>query len=154
SVSQTDVCVAVRWSSGPAEAWLAPRNFTYLCWVLPTFAKHGFGGCYGRLDHRDGPSAAQETGDALQGVFQPLDGAQVTGARRRLLDPQRRSRLAVAQLLEVPERQDLAVDRVHGVEHLLEPNLQFGPPGRVCRRGEAPDQHRGQGDRRRLRQGA
>jgi len=29
----------------------------------------------------------------------------------------------------VAEREDLAIDRVHGVEHLLEPELDLGPQG-------------------------
>ena len=53
----------------------------------------------------------------------------------RLLDPQRQGGLGQAHLLEMPQGQDFAVDRVEGVERFLKPHHPLGPDGRLRRRG-------------------
>ena len=75
-------------------------------------------------------------GGRLQGgehVLEPLQGADVPLGRGRLLDPEHLGGLGVGQLLEVPQRQDLPVERVEGVERLLEPQQPLGPDGRLGR---------------------
>ena len=58
--------------------------------------------------------------------------------------------LAVAELLEMAQGQDLAVERLHGVEHLLELQLHLGAAGGAGGRGEPAQQHLGQRGRVRL----
>ncbi len=63
--------------------------------------------------------SAEESGHCREDVGEPLEGADVPVAGRGLLEAEDGGRLAVAELLEVPEHQHLAVDRVHGVEDVL-----------------------------------
>ena len=57
---------------------------------------------------------------------------------------QRLGRLGAAELLEVPQRQHLAVDRVEAVQRLLDPQEPLGPLRGLRGRGLPAQQHRGQ----------
>jgi hypothetical protein len=50
----------------------------------------------------------------------------------------------VAQLLEVPQNQDFAVEGIHGIEGLLEPDLHLGPDGGTAGRRQPVQQLLGQ----------
>src|ERR1700679_1862145 len=63
------------------------------------------------------------------------------------MNAQHGGRLSVIELLEVSQGQDLAVDRVHGVERLLDLDLDLGPDGRPARRCQATKQLGGQRSR-------
>src|SRR5262245_18220140 len=62
------------------------------------------------------PRRARVPGLARVGRLQAPERAQIALARGIRLDRERARDLRVAHLLEVPERQDLAVRRVHRVE--------------------------------------
>jgi hypothetical protein len=62
--------------------------------------------------------------------------------------------LAVAQLLEVPQGQDLAVQRIHGIEGGLDADLPLGAGGRFTGLGQVAQQPRRQGRAGGLGQGA
>src|SRR5437762_572296 len=72
----------------------------------------------------------EEAARLAQGVLQSFQGADVAIAGGRLLQPEHLGRFVVGQLLEVPQRQDFAIERVHGVEHFLKANPQLRP---LCR---------------------
>ena len=57
----------------------------------------------------------EQAGNGGQGRLQPFEGADVAFAGGGCLDAQDRGRVGVAQFLEVPQRQDLAVDRVQAI---------------------------------------
>ena len=80
----------------------------------------------GRILSRSSPSLVEETRHAREGILEPLERADVAVAGRRLGDPQDLGRLVVIQLLKVAEREDLAIDRVHGVKGILKPELELG----------------------------
>ena len=67
--------------------------------------------------------------------------------------PQLAGDLGVGQLLEMPQDQDLAVERVHGVEGLLQPPLPLGADRGDAGAGVAAQELRRQGRRGRLRPG-
>src|SRR5262245_44543605 len=73
-----------------------------------------------------GPSL-EETRHRREDVGEPLEGADVSIAGRGLLQAQDRGSLAVVELLEVPQHKDLAVDRVHRVEDILQAEPHLGP---------------------------
>ena len=77
-------------------------------------------------------------------VFEPLEGTDVPLRPGLLGDPQGLGRLGAVELLEVPQGQHLAVDRVEAVERLLDPEQPLGPVRRLRGRGEPAQQHRGQ----------
>jgi hypothetical protein len=85
--------------------------------------------------------------------LEPPDGPQVAFTGRGRLDAEHGRRLDVVQFLEVAQHHDLAVDRVHAVERLLQPEPQLRPDRGRGRRGQAREvllrQRRGRG----LRQG-
>ena len=89
-----------------------------------------------------GPSAGRvgPSGDPLEGLADPLQGADVAVAGRRLADPEHLRRLGVAQLLEVPQAEHLAIDRGEVVERILDPDLELGPRRRLARRREPAEQ--------------
>src|SRR5262245_10550088 len=58
--------------------------------------------------------------------FQSLQGAEVPLLGSLLRDAQLPGRLGRGELLEVAQRQHLAVDRVHDVEGLAQPRLHLG----------------------------
>jgi hypothetical protein len=60
-------------------------------------------------------------GQLLHDFPEPPHRADVALARRSLLDLQDTGRLRAGQLLEVPQGDHLAVNCIHGVERLLEP---------------------------------
>src|SRR5262249_17967889 len=62
----------------------------------------------------------EKTRETGEDVAQPLQGPDVAVAGGGLLQAEHLRRLVVGQLLEVPQHQHLAVDRVEGVEDLLE----------------------------------
>ena len=68
-------------------------------------------------------------------------------------DPQHLGGLRPTELLEVPQRQHLAIDRVECIQGLLDTKEPFGALGRLGRRGLPPQEHRGQCRRAGLRQG-
>ena len=59
---------------------------------------------------------------------------------RLLLDPEHAGRLDGRKLLEMTERQHLAVERIHGVQGLLEPELQLEAGRLLARPGEVAQQ--------------
>ena len=71
-----------------------------------------------------------------------------------LRQAQHMGHLAVAELLEMAQGQHLAVQRLHGVEHLLKLQLHLGTAGGAGGRGEPAQQHLGQRGRVRLGRGA
>ena len=87
--------------------------------------------------------------------MEPCQGPDIPIAGRGLGQREDLGRLAVAQLLEVPQYDDLAVDRIHAVERLLEPEPLLGPDGRLAGGGAAVQElgrhRRGAGGVRRSR---
>ena len=77
----------------------------------------------------------------------PLDRPQVAAARAGLGEAQDLGDLGRAELLEVLQGQDLAVDRVHAVERLLDEQAGLGLDGRLRRRGQRAQQLGRQRDR-------
>ena len=77
-------------------------------------------------------------------LLEPAQGTDVALAGRGLVQAEHGGRLVVVQLLEVTERQDLAIDRVHGVERLLHLDLDLGPDGGPARRGQSAEELGGQ----------
>jgi hypothetical protein len=65
--------------------------------------------------------------------LEPAQRPDVTVAGGGLVQSQNGSRLAVAELLEVSQGQDFAIDDVHGVERLLDLDLDFGPDRSLAR---------------------
>ena len=82
--------------------------------------------------------------DSREAVLEPFECGDVAVACRGLADREHLRRLVVVQLLEVPKREDLPIDRVHRVRGLLHPELElrslYGPRGR----GQPAQKHRGQ----------
>ena len=74
-------------------------------------------------------------------------------AGRRGLQAEHVRGFRVGQLLEVPEGDDLAVDRVHAVKGGLQLQLDLGPLDRLAGRGHPAQELRGQRDVAGLRQG-
>ena len=93
-------------------------------------------------------------GHRRENLLETLQGTEVTLGRGRLLDAQHPGRLGGGQLLEVAQRQDLAVDRVECVERLLEPEDPLGPDDRLGRRRVPAEQLGRQRGGARRRQGA
>ena len=91
------------------------------------------------------PSSATPPGQGGQDLLEPLQRPGVALARRRLLQAQGRGGVAVGHLLVVPQDQDLAVERVHAVERLLEPELPLGPHRRLAGAGQLAQEPGGQG---------
>ena len=91
---------------------------------------------------------------AARGRLAAAPGSQVPLAGRRFLDAQDLGGLGVGQVLEVPQGQDLAVERVHPVEGLLEAELPLGADRGLARPADAAQELRGQSRRGRLRQAA
>ena len=83
-----------------------------------------------------------------------FEGPDVALGGRRLLEAQHAGGLGVAQLLEVAQGQDLAVERVHAVERLLEADAPLGADGRLAGAGVAAQELRRQGGGGRRGQGA
>jgi hypothetical protein len=77
--------------------------------------------------------------------FEPLQRPGVALARRRFIQAQGRGGVAVGHLLVVPQHKDLAVERVHAVERLLEPDLALGPHRRLAGAGQLAQEPGGQG---------
>src|SRR6516162_5364394 len=71
-------------------------------------------------------------GHGEQDVLEPFHGAEIAFARGGLLNAQERGSLGGAQLLEVPERQDLPVHGVERVKGLLEEDFPLRPHGRLA----------------------
>src|SRR5262245_14696824 len=90
-------------------------------------------------------------GHAGQYVLQALEGAEVTLAGRGLLEVEHLCDLDRAQLLEVTQGQDLAVERVQAVERFLQTDLAFSADGGLAWPGVPPQELGGQRGRRRLR---
>ena len=86
----------------------------------------------GRSSGRSRRNSLLPPGIALSWLLEPTERADVPLAGGRLLEAQGQRRLGVRQLLEVAEDQHLAVERVEGVERLLElgPSAPGGRPPR------------------------
>src|SRR5262249_59092513 len=82
---------------------------------------------------RDGATSEPlpQAGDGREDLLEPLQGPDVAVARRRLAQAEHLRGLVVGQVLEVAEGQDLAVDRVHVVERLLDDQLVLDADGRL-----------------------
>ena len=106
-------------------------------------------GARGRRAHGDDSAHPPRLGKDL---FEPSKGPHVAHAGRLFLDVENRGSLGHGELLEVPQGQHLAIDRVHGIERRLELDLSLGPDGRFARAGRVSQQLRGQGRRGRPRQ--
>ena len=73
-----------------------------------------------------------------------FEGADVAFGGRRFAEPQHSGAFPVGELLEVPQRHDFAVERVHAVEGLFQPDLPLGPDGRLAGPGIVTEKLRGQ----------
>ena len=73
-------------------------------------------------------------------MLETPQGSNLTIASGGLAQAEYRGRLVVAQFLEMPERQDLAVNRVHGVEGLLELDLDLSADRGSARGEDQPDE--------------
>ena len=71
------------------------------------------------------------TGHRGQDLFEPFQGAEIPLGPGFLTDSQHFGRLGAAELLEVPQRQDLAVDRVERIQGLLDAEQPLGALGRL-----------------------
>src|SRR5262249_24844966 len=69
----------------------------------------------------------EKTGDALEELLQPCQGAKIAVAGCGLRQAEDRRGLAVAQLLEVPQGDDFAVERRQLVQRRLDLELHLGP---------------------------
>ncbi len=63
----------------------------------------------------------------LEHDLKPLEGPDVPFAGSRTFQAQYLGNLGVGQFLEMPQRDDLAVDRLHIVERGLDLDLNLGP---------------------------
>ena len=90
-------------------------------------------------------------GIVLQSGLEPLEGPDVPLAGRRV-QLQDLGHLGVGQLLEMPQGDDLAVDRLHPVEGGLDLDLDLGPRDRLAGRSVMAEQLGRQRDRAGLRQ--
>ena len=93
---------------------------------------------------RDHPGVIEHPERGRADLLEPPQGPDIAVAGRGLVDAQHGGRLAVVELLEVAEGQDLAVDRVHGVERLLDLDLDLGPDGGPARRRQSAEELGGQ----------
>jgi hypothetical protein len=80
-------------------------------------------------------------GQRRQRVLEPLQGAEVPLGPSLLRDPEHLRRLGAAELLEVSQREHLAVEGVEVVQRLLDPHHPLGAPGRLARRGVPTQAH-------------
>src|SRR5262249_29155431 len=85
------------------------------------------------------------SGQALDDLLELLDRPYVAFAGRRLLDVEDLGGLGVAELLEMTQGEDLAVERVHGGQGFLEQALAFGADGGHAGLGVVAEQLGGQG---------
>src|SRR4051794_28773361 len=86
----------------------------------------------------------EEAGDVGQGRLEAFQRADITLAGRGLLDAEEGGDLVVAQLLEMPKRQHLAVDRVEAIEGRLELRHGLAADRGQARRGVLSRQARRQ----------
>ena len=87
-------------------------------------------------------------------VLETLQRPDVTLRGRRFAEPEHSGAFAVGELLEMAEDEDLAVDGIHRVERLLQPQLPLGPDGHLAGPGVAAQElrrDRGRGRRGRGR---
>ena len=85
--------------------------------------------------------------DRRQDLLEPLQRPDVTVAGRRLGQAEHLRGLVVGEVLEMPQGQDLAVDRVHAVERLLDDQLVLGPDRGLAGAGHLAQELGGQRDR-------
>ena len=90
--------------------------------------------------------------ESARAHLKPLEGPDVPLAGRRDLQAQDLGHLGVGQLLEMPQGDDLPVERIHAVEGGLDLDLDLGPRERLARRGVMAQQLGRQRDRAGLRQ--
>src|SRR5262245_40538312 len=69
----------------------------------------------------------QQPGNLFEQLLQAANGTNESVAGRRCGNAKDLSDFTIRQLLEMAQCQDLPVQRVHGVESFLNPDLQFGP---------------------------
>ena len=79
--------------------------------------------------------------------FETLQGPDITVAGGRLGQAEHLRGFVVGQVLEVPQGQDFAVDRVHAVERLLDDQLVLGADGGLAGAGHLAQELGGQRDR-------
>src|SRR5947209_19405610 len=91
-------------------------------------------------------SELEAAGERVEDVLQALQRADVAVAGGRLLEAEHFGGLGIAELLEVPQREDLAIDGVHAVEDNLEAGLQLGADGGLAGGGQAAEELVGQRD--------
>src|SRR5262249_12656879 len=99
---------------------------------------------------RSWPELLDTTWKGRQDLLEPVQSPDVPLTGRRLLEMQLAGDLGVGQFLEMPQHQDLAIQRVHGVEGLLQPHLPLGADRRHAGAGVAAQELSRQGRRGRL----
>src|SRR5206468_1551663 len=82
----------------------------------------------------------EQSGNVRERDLKPLEGPDVSLAGRRDLQAQHIGHLGVAQLFEMPQGDDLPVDRIHAIERRLDLDLNFRPRYRGAGRGVAAQQ--------------
>src|SRR5215472_8346101 len=91
-------------------------------------------------------------GPGGEDLFETLEGADIALGGGRLLNAEYLSRFGGGQLLEGPQRQDLSIQRVEGVERLLQAEEAFGANRRLGGRSVFAQQLGRQGRRTGCRQ--
>ena len=87
------------------------------------------------------------TRKGVEDLAQPLQGTDVAVARGRFAKPENLGGLGVGEILEMPKRQDFAVDRLHAVEDRLKADLHLGAKRGLAGGGHPAKQLIGQGSR-------
>ena len=64
-------------------------------------------------------------------LFESFHGSDIAAAGPRFRHPQDYGRFLAGELFKMPQRDDFAIDRLHGVKHSLEPLPHLGLDSRV-----------------------
>src|SRR5262249_16804045 len=99
------------------------------------------------------PVLVKEPRGSLEHVAQALQGTNMPIAGGRGLDAEHLGGLVIGELLEMPQGQDLPVDRVQGVDGFLKDELHLGALHGLGHRREPAEQLGGEGDAGGLRHG-